>query len=55
VKNGFALPLLFFRFRNRHTSAVRWAACAFVVFCLFSSAVYIFNDRRDIEADRQHA
>jgi decaprenyl-phosphate phosphoribosyltransferase len=25
------------------------------VFCLFSSAVYIFNDRRDIEADRQHA
>jgi len=55
VKNGFVLPPLFFGSEIGHTSAVRRAACAFVVFCLFSSAVYIFNDWRDIEADRQHA
>ena len=27
---------------------------AFVVFCLAASAVYLVNDVRDVEADRQH-
>ena len=29
-------------------------AIAFVVFCLAASAVYLVNDARDVEADRQH-
>ena len=33
----------------------RWQALgAFVVFCALSSAIYIFNDIRDREADRIH-
>jgi 4-hydroxybenzoate polyprenyltransferase len=38
-----------------HSAAVRGAASGFVVFCLVSSAIYIFNDWRDIESDRRHA
>ena len=29
-------------------------AAAFVVFCLAASSVYLVNDVRDVEADRQH-
>ncbi len=29
-------------------------AIAFVVFCLAASAIYLINDARDVEADRQH-
>jgi 4-hydroxybenzoate polyprenyltransferase len=55
VKNVFVLAPLFFGSELRNTTAVWHAASTFVVFCLVSSAVYIFNDWRDIEADRQHA
>src|SRR5688572_14214991 len=55
VKNGFVLAPLFFGSEIFKAAAVTRASTAFIVFCLVSSAVYIFNDWRDIEADRQHA
>ena len=33
---------------------IKGAALAFVVFCLASAAVYLVNDVRDVEEDRQH-
>jgi decaprenyl-phosphate phosphoribosyltransferase len=54
VKNGFVLAPLFFGSEFVNVDAVTRAASAFVVFCLMSSAVYIFNDWCDIEADRHH-
>src|SRR6202012_2755261 len=55
VKNGFVLAPLFFGANLFHRIAVLHALAALVAFCLTSSAVYIFNDWRDIEADRVHA
>lgn len=54
VKNGFVFAPLFFGFKMGNTAAFDRVAGAFVVFCLASSAVYIFNDWRDLAADRQH-
>ena len=54
VKNGFVFAPLFFGSEIGHATAIGRTASAFVVFCLVSSAVYIFNDWRDIAADRQH-
>ena len=47
----FAAPLFTFRFEG-----VEWVAAggALVAFCLVSSAVYLFNDCLDVEADRAH-
>ena len=55
VKNSFVLAPLFFGSEIFKAFAVTRASTAFIVFCLVSSAVYIFNDWRDIEADRQHS
>jgi 4-hydroxybenzoate polyprenyltransferase len=55
VKNGFVLAALFFGANLLHVAAALQAAAAFVVFCLMSSAVYIFNDWRDLDADFTHA
>jgi len=54
VKNGFVFAPLFFGFKMDNIAAFDRVALAFVVFCLASSAVYIFNDWRDLAADRQH-
>jgi decaprenyl-phosphate phosphoribosyltransferase len=55
IKNGFVLAPLFFGADLLHRVQVLHALTAFVAFCLASSAVYIFNDWRDMEADRVHA
>jgi decaprenyl-phosphate phosphoribosyltransferase len=54
VKNGFVLAPLFFGFELLNRSSLLHAGAAFVIFCAVSSAVYIFNDWRDLEADRSH-
>ena len=40
--------------RITHVDLLAQASIAFLSFCLISSGVYIFNDLRDIEADRLH-
>jgi 4-hydroxybenzoate polyprenyltransferase len=54
TKNGFVLMAVVFDQKLTNLDAVERSLAAFAVFCLLSSAVYIFNDIRDIEADRQH-
>jgi 4-hydroxybenzoate polyprenyltransferase len=54
VKNGFVFAPLFFGSALFERGAVKQAVLAFTIFCLVSSAVYIFNDWRDIESDRAH-
>lgn len=54
IKNGFVLAPLFFGVELLNRQALSHAAAAFAIFCLVSSAIYIFNDWRDVEADRAH-
>ena len=52
VKNGFVVaPVLF---AQQLSNVPGTTALAFVVFCLLSSGVYLFNDVVDLEEDRQH-
>src|SRR5690606_18198449 len=37
-----------------HVGVLLRVGMAFVVFCLAASSVYLVNDARDVEADRQH-
>jgi decaprenyl-phosphate phosphoribosyltransferase len=55
AKNGFVLAPLFFAAEFDNVTAVTRATIIFIIFCMMSSAVYVFNDWRDMEADRQHA
>lgn len=54
IKNGFVLVGALFSFR--WISADIWldAGLAFLAFCCAASAVYVLNDCKDAEADRQH-
>jgi 4-hydroxybenzoate polyprenyltransferase len=54
TKNLLIFAGVLFSGRLRDTGAVLTSAIAFVIFCALSSAVYIFNDVADREADRQH-
>ncbi len=54
VKNVFVLAPLFFSGQLMGRDAITDALIATAVFCLVSSAVYVFNDLTDIEADREH-
>lgn len=56
AKNGFLFAGLFFdrQLRFDNLNAILHSLMGFGLFCLLSSAVYIFNDIADVEADRQH-
>jgi 4-hydroxybenzoate polyprenyltransferase len=53
-KNVFIFAALVFDKQLLHLDPLLRTLAGFVLFCLISSAVYIFNDLADIEADRQH-
>jgi decaprenyl-phosphate phosphoribosyltransferase len=40
--------------RYDYTKVLTQASVAFVVFCLAASSIYLINDVRDVEADREH-
>jgi 4-hydroxybenzoate polyprenyltransferase len=54
TKNGFVFFALVFDKQLLNLVPLVRTIAGFFLFCLISSAVYIFNDLADIEADRQH-
>ena len=54
IKNGLVLIGVVFAGLLADPSAVTRAVLGFVGFSLLSGAVYLFNDLRDVEADRLH-
>ena len=54
IKNLFVYAPLIFSQNVLNQALVLRASLAFLAFCLISSAVYLLNDLRDIEEDRQH-
>jgi len=54
VKNGFVLVGLLFGHAWRDELLLQNAIFCFLGFCLVSSAVYVFNDVMDRQADRAH-
>jgi 4-hydroxybenzoate polyprenyltransferase len=54
TKNSFVFFALIFDKQLFHAGAFLKTLEGFFLFCLISSAVYLFNDIADIEADRNH-
>ncbi|MEP7028194.1 MAG: decaprenyl-phosphate phosphoribosyltransferase [Candidatus Eisenbacteria bacterium] len=54
IKNGLVLAGVVFAGMLADPRALHNAALGFVAFSLLSGAVYLFNDLRDVEADRLH-
>ncbi len=54
VKNAFVLAPLLFSGQLLIPGAVLRATFALVLFCALASAVYVFNDIVDVDADRAH-
>jgi 4-hydroxybenzoate polyprenyltransferase len=54
VKNVIVFFALVFDKQLFHWHAALRTLAGFALFCLISSAVYVFNDIADLEADRQH-
>jgi 4-hydroxybenzoate polyprenyltransferase len=54
TKNGFVLAGVVFSGLFTNASALAAAIAAFFVFCLISSASYVYNDMCDLEEDRLH-
>lgn len=55
TKNAFCLAGVIFSGRFVETIYVIDALLTFVAFCFASSAVYLYNDLRDVELDRLHS
>ena len=55
TKNAFLFAALVFDGKLFHLTDFLRTLAGFGLFCLISSAVYIFNDLLDVEADSQHA
>jgi len=54
TKNSFVFFALIFDKQLFHVDAFVKTLEGFLLFCLISSSVYLFNDLADIEADRKH-
>ncbi len=54
AKNGLVFVPLFFDGKLTDPVSVARTIAAFVLLCMVSSAIYLVNDLRDIEKDRQH-
>ncbi len=54
LKNGFIFAALIFDRQLTNLPAVQRTLIGFVIFCLLSSSVYVFNDIFDIKADQKH-
>jgi 4-hydroxybenzoate polyprenyltransferase len=54
TKNVFVFAALVFDVQLFHLTALLRSLAGFGLFCLISSAVYIFNDLLDVKSDRQH-
>ena len=54
TKNSFLFAALVFDGKLFHLTDFLRTLAGFGLFCLISSAVYIFNDLLDVESDRQH-
>ena len=54
TKNAFLFAALVFDGKLFHLPDLLRTLAGFGLFCLISSAVYIFNDLLDVESDRQH-
>ncbi len=54
AKNLVVFAALIFAKDLTHWPALETSILAFLIFCLLSSSVYLFNDVRDMNSDRQH-
>ena len=54
IKNGLIVVAPAAAGMLEHADVLRHTAAAFLAFCAVSSGMYIVNDLRDVEADRQH-
>ncbi len=54
LKNSILLAPLVFAGEMTHQSKIITAVFATAIFCLLSSAIYVFNDIKDCDKDKLH-
>lgn len=54
IKNFFIFAPIFFSFSFHSGESLINASIAFIGFCCIASSIYIINDWKDIESDKQH-